>query len=295
MQPSEAITKGPNERFVHVSGVSDDFGRDAADKTLSSERRARTKGKQLCFTVALLHLFSSSLSHSVLLSLSSSSPAPPFFSLSIHQHYFTHFLFISLDDSGRLSLSCIIFSVRAFISFLLCSFLSCIFISFHPFLSFLFLLSFFKQCTQCCLVVCGLVFERRVKVHFFLSCSLFLLSPCCLMGGTPWSTQTHTQHHQILWLGLIETMQLSVCDCIWNILCCSCSKFQAQWRNSRWVLKAGVVATWPSVWSLFSSWVKKAEELQPFWNPNSLYNNPLNPRVTSEIQMSFHNSEVREY
>lgn len=32
-QPFEAPTKGPNETFVHVSGVSDDSGRDAADKT----------------------------------------------------------------------------------------------------------------------------------------------------------------------------------------------------------------------------------------------------------------------
>lgn len=44
-----------NEGSVRVSALTDDFGREAADKTLWSERRARTKGKQLCCTIAVLH------------------------------------------------------------------------------------------------------------------------------------------------------------------------------------------------------------------------------------------------
>lgn len=44
-----------NEGSVRVSALTDDFGREAADKTLWSERRARTKGKQLCCSIAVLH------------------------------------------------------------------------------------------------------------------------------------------------------------------------------------------------------------------------------------------------
>ncbi len=289
VQPLEAITKGPNESFVHVSGVSDDFGRAAADKTLSTEHRARTKGKQLCFTLALPHLLSASLSHSV--SLSPHPPPLPFYlsflfpSIDIISLIF--YVFIS-DDSFWLPLFCFTFSVRAFLSVLLVFvsffFIPYFFILLTTFFSFsLFLFVLENRAHNVGWWFVDLFLKERVKVNFFLSFFLPppLFSLSLLFHG--WDALRYPNSHTTSSNVMAALNWNWVRDCIWHILCCSCSKFQAQWRNNGWVLKAGVVATWPSVRSLFSSRVRKAEALQPLLNPNSLYNDPLNPEVTSQI------------
>ena len=161
VQPFVAITKGPNESFVHVSAVSDDFGRDAADKTLWTERTARTKGKQLCFTLSL----SLSLSHSLPLSpplcSSLSSHSSPLLSLCPSTvSLSSSFLLIFFIWLRRLCLC-----ISVFPSFLFHS------PSLPPAFSFCSL--FFKWCILQRLVVSGLFTKEGKSRFLFLSYFLF--------------------------------------------------------------------------------------------------------------------------
>lgn len=154
MQPFKAITKGPNESFVHVSGVSDDFGRDAADKTLSSERRARTKSKQLCFPLSLPRSLSASLGPSLLSLLY----------LSVCWFHLPHFVCLSRRPPVSSRLHAFDFPLIV----------SCIIPLFSIALIPFFVLSFFSSGHTELTRGLSFLFKMRVKVSYF--CHIFFLS-----------------------------------------------------------------------------------------------------------------------
>lgn len=143
----------------------------------------------------------------------------------------------SFSSTYSQPLSCSAFLFSSYLSWWLPSFLSCIFIPslFLPSFPLFFPFVFQKQwrCIQCWLLVCGLVLKKESKSKFFLSFFLFLfLSPCCLMGGTPPPYQTLTASSNIM-AGLNWKLCSWVCDCIWDILCCSCSKISSTMKKQQ--------------------------------------------------------------
>lgn len=194
----------------------------------------------------MLHTCSPPLTLNLALAFCVSVSHSTIFSLSAHRHDLTDFL---LYLSQWLSLTAFIlttFSVYACLHYLLCSCHSCICIPLN--LSFLLLICF------------------PYKKHF-LSLSLSLL-----FNGWDSLKYPRLAHNFIKYYdrSLLKLCR-RVCDYIWNILCFSCSKFQAQWKKQQLSLKSRCCGNMAErFWSSFSSRVAKAEALQPVWNSYGL-------------------------
>lgn len=175
----------------------------------------------------MLHTCSPPLTLNLALAFCVSVSHSTIFSLSTHRHDLTDFSFIFLDDSSwlpsswRLSLS-----MHVFIFFFVLAILA-----------FLFLYFFLPFCWS--------VFHIKKKQTLSLS-----LSPCCLMGGTAWSTpDSHITSSNIM--AGFNWNYAAECVTTYGIFYVSLVRnFKHNEKNNSWVLKVCVVATWPSVFGV---------------------------------------------